>query len=626
MTTGSERSFSVGRPVLLTRPAGWELVGVLVLAFLAAHFLRLSWRKWPDPIVDVGAQWYDVWRVSLGAAPNHDFAWNYGPLSLLCGGLLFKWFGPGMMVLVAANLAVYGAIVALAYLAFRAAWGRLAALAALAVFISVFSFSILNGVGNYNYATPYTNEATHGILLMLATVFVAVRWCGRPSRATAFLLGLCGGVAAVLKPEFMLAGGILGFAAWMVRRRQMQPPRAAEFAFLLAGIALPTLACSVWLARGQSWPSALVDSCQAWWLVLVDRQRGADLIHQPAFTGFDHPWRNAAWELQAAFRAVAVLGIIWASCWLVNRLRSRLLRWIIALTPAAAACAMLIRPIKDWFFQPNLNNAAAIVRSLHIDTYAGACLPGLMCVALAIVLARLRGEWRRNGRAERRTLMMLALVLLAGAMLARMILRARIDHFGFFQAALAGMVAAAVMVSEIPRWTGAGRLGRRLAALQILLVLAAGCFCFTSQSARIRADQTQPVAGGRDLFYAFDPEVDETGLLVNWAVGQLRAIPPRATLQVLPEGVMINYLSRHVRPLPDEYSDEDLYIKQMARTPPDYVILMTRDLREHGILQFGAPGQLGEKIVPWLWQNYVVVASDQGRAKSATLFRRKTVP
>jgi len=90
--------------------------------------------------------------------------------------------------------------------------------------------------------------------------------------------------------------------------------------------------------------------------------------------------------------------------------------------------------------------------------------------------------------------------------------------------------------------------------------------------------------------------------------------------------VMINYLSRHVRPLPDEYFDEDLYVKQMARTPPDYVILMTRDLREHGILQFGAPGQLGEKIVPWLRQNYVVAASEQGRAKSAALLRRKAVP
>jgi hypothetical protein len=140
----------------------------------------------------------------------------------------------------------------------------------------------------------------------------------------------------------------------------------------------------------------------------------------------------------------------------------------------------------------------------------------------------------------------------------------------------------------------------------------------------IRADQTQPVAEGRDRFYAFDPEVDETGLLVNWAVGQLRALPPQATLQVLPEGVMVNYLSRRLRPLPDEYSDENSYVKQMALTPPDYVLLITRDLREHGITQFGAPGQLGEKIVPWLRQNYVMVASDQGRVKSATLLRRKT--
>ena len=127
-----------------------------------------------------------------------------------------------MMVLVTANLAVYGAIVGLAYLAFRVAWGWLAAFAALAVFISVFSFSILNGVANYNFATPYTHEATHGFLLMLVTAFVMVRWCRKKSRPLALLLGLCGGVAAVLKPEFMLAGGILGAAALLVRRRQGQ--------------------------------------------------------------------------------------------------------------------------------------------------------------------------------------------------------------------------------------------------------------------------------------------------------------------------------------------------------------------------------------------------------------------
>ncbi|HXR09068.1 MAG TPA: hypothetical protein VN765_17140, partial [Candidatus Acidoferrum sp.] len=88
----------------------------------------------------------------------------------------------------------------------------------------------------------------------------------------------------------------------------------------------------------------------------------------------------------------------------------------------------------------------------------------------------------------------------------------------------------------------------------------------------------------------------------------------------------INYLSRHVRPLPDNFFNEDSFVKQMARTPPDYVILISRDLREHGVTQFGAPGQFGERILPWLRQNYVLETTDQGRSKSATLLRRKTVP
>jgi len=599
MPTGPEQQDSADPPALFPRPGVCEFVGLLVLALLAAYFLHLSWRKWPDPIVDTGAQWYGIWRVSQGAAPYHDFLWNYGPFSLLCNGLLFHCFGAGMMVLVTANLAVYAAIVALAYLAFRLAWGWLAAFAALAVFISVFSFSILNGVANYNFATPYTHEATHGILLLLLTAFVMVRWCREPSRPAAFLLGLCGGVAAVLKPEFMLAGGILGIAAWLVRRRQGQRPGAAECALLLAGVALPTLGCAAWLARGESWSAALVDSCQAWWLVLV-RQREPGLVYQPVFLGLDHPWRNAGLELRAAFHAVVLIGAIWAAGWFVNRSWSRALRLATAVAALAAVC------------------------SIHIDKEAGPCLPGLMAILFGIVAFRLGGELRQNGRAQPRTLMALALVLLAGAMLARMFLRARIDHFGFFQAAFAGMAAAAAMVSEIPRWTGPGLWGRRLAALAGLLVLGMGCASFAAQSALIRARQTQPVAAGRDLFYAFDPAVDETGFLVNWAVENLRTIPPRATLLTLPGGAMINYLSRHESPLPDAFSDEDLYLTQLRRSPPDYVILIARDLREFGVVQFGAPGNLGGKVVPWLWENYVLVASPPGRPRSAMLLRRKT--
>ena len=599
---GPESNDSPGTPDLFPRPRVFEAAGLLVLASLAAYFLHLSWRKWPDPIVDVGPQWYDIWQVSLGAAPYHDFLWNYGPLSLLFNGLLFKCFGPGMMVLVAANLAVYGGIVVLAYLAFRAAWGRLAAFAALAVFISVFSFSILNGVGNYNYATPYSHEATHGMLLLLATAFVMVRWCREKSRAAAFLLGLCGGVAAVLKPEFMLAGGVLGIAGLLVRYRQGRRADAAEWGLILAGVALPTLGCAAWLARAESWRAALVDSCQAWWLVVVN-QRDVGLVHQPLFSGFDHPWRNAGLELQATFGAAAVIGAIWVAGWAVNHSWSQTMRWVVALAALAVACF------------------------LRIDRDAGRCLPGLMAIAFVVVTARLFRQLRQSGRAEKGTLMELALVLLAGAMLTRMILRARIDHFGFYQAAFAGMVAAAVMVSEIPRWTGEGIWGRRLAALGSLAVLGMGCVSVARQSALIRADQTQPVAEGRDRFYAFGPDVDhpeavQMGFLVYWAVESVRNVPPEATLLVLPEGEMINYLSRRKMPVTDFFTNEDLYIQELGRTPPDYVILIARDLREHGIAQFGGPGNPGEKVLPWLWKNYTVAAVPPSGANSAMLLRR----
>ncbi|MDB6108547.1 MAG: 4-amino-4-deoxy-L-arabinose transferase and related glycosyltransferase of family, partial [Pedosphaera sp.] len=189
-------------------PRQWKLeaLAILTLAALTGYFLRISWRKWPDPLIDVGPQWYAIWRTSQGALPYHDFLWNYGPLSLCFNAGLFKCFGPGMMVLVTANLVIYGLILSLAYAAFRLAWGRLGAFVAAVVFISVFSFSHLTSVGNYNFVTPYTHESTHGILLLLATALIAVRWSRQKSRKLAFALGLCGGVAVVMKPEFMLAG------------------------------------------------------------------------------------------------------------------------------------------------------------------------------------------------------------------------------------------------------------------------------------------------------------------------------------------------------------------------------------------------------------------------------------
>ena len=444
------------------------------------------------------------------------------------------------------------------------AWGRLAAFAALAVFISVFSFSIFNGVGNYNFAAPYTHEATHGFLLMLVT---RLSWCAgaAKSRARRRSCSDCAAGWRRCSNRSSCSRRDVG------NRRPDGPPpagpaaRPAECGLMLAGVALPTLGCAAWLARGESWKAALVDSCQAWWLVLVN-QRDPEPGEPPVFSGFDHPWLNAGMELQAAFHAVVVLATIWSAGWFVNGSWSRPLRWVAALA------------------------ALAVVFSLQMTKNAGRCLPGLRpCLhCRGQAGARVAAKPTR----ESRTLMALALVLLAGAMLARMILRARIDHFGFFQAAFAAMAAAAAMVPKFPDGPagplgaasgGAGRHGRA----------GPGLCSFAAQSAIIRANQTQPVASGRDRFFALDPEVDERGC---WSLGGgAPAVDSAAgTLVVLPEGVMINYLSRRPRPLPDMFTMKICISNSWAGAAGLRDFDRAR-LARTWHRQFGAPGNPGKK-------------------------------
>jgi hypothetical protein len=575
-----------------------ELLGILALAAMAAWFLADSWRKWPDPIADAGTQWYVFWRLSQGAVLYHDVLWNYGPLSAWFDAGLFHHFGPGMMVLVAANLVIYGVIVALAYLAFRKAWGRLGAFAALAVFIAIFSFSRLNGIGNYNYATPYANESTHGMLLLLVTVFVTVWWCRGPSRWVAFFLGLCGGLAIVLKPEFMLAGALLVITACLVRWLQQQRAGLVEYLLIALGLVLPTLAFTLKFARGESFAAAFVDASQAWWLVLVDRHQ-IGTHEQRAFLGIDQPWTSAFIEMKAAGRALVAIGAIWAAGWMANRPLKLIVRAVMIL--GAGALVYYFRPP-----EPVPPNGWA-----NGWLYAGSCLPGIVALVFLLMVARAASQLRQTGRVEEGTMMALALTLSAGAMMARMPLHARIGHLGFYQAALAGMVTAAFMVAEVPRWTGPDIPGRLIAATGSLACLAIGCVMVAKMSYMLHAGQTVPVGEGRDRFYCDAPDIDETGSLIEWTVEYLRSVPAGATVCVLPEGAMINYLSRRTDPVAAARS-EDHRVALMSKTPPDYVVFAPRNLAEHGIINYGAPGQPGFVTMRWLQTNYVIATGRGG--------------
>src|SRR5438045_6598527 len=168
-----------------------EMAGIIVLAIGTIFFIAISWRKWPDPLIDFGQELYNAWQLSNGAVLYRDVGCIYGPLSEYLNAGVFWLFGPGLIVLAIANLITFAGITTAIYLIIRQGWGALAAWLSTLIFISVFGFSQFVDAGNYNYATPYANETIHGMLVSLLLCLALFAWTNRPTATLSIVYGLC---------------------------------------------------------------------------------------------------------------------------------------------------------------------------------------------------------------------------------------------------------------------------------------------------------------------------------------------------------------------------------------------------------------------------------------------------
>jgi hypothetical protein len=128
-------------------------------------------------------------------------------------------------------------------------------------------------------------------------------------------------------------------------------------------------------------------------------------------------------------------------------------------------------------------------------------------------------------------------------------------------------------------------------------------------------DQDRAVGVGPDAFVA-----DVRGRSLEVARRLVEEIVPRnATLAVLPEGLMLNYLTRRPNPgpytslMPPEmamFGDADISADIQAN-PPDYVALVHRDTSEYGVPLFGR--DYGQAVASWIRQHYdeVVLVGDR---------------
>jgi hypothetical protein len=130
------------------------------------------------------------------------------------------------------------------------------------------------------------------------------------------------------------------------------------------------------------------------------------------------------------------------------------------------------------------------------------------------------------------------------------------------------------------------------------------------------------VGEGRDQFYSFEPQLDPTGDLVGQASTWLRTVAgghPQ-TLLVLPEGEMVNYLSGLPSPVAPFFfysaatsgGREAEIVRQLGKNPPDWIVLVSRDLREYGVQRYGESPEQGGQILDWMGERYVVAAAFGG--------------
>ena len=573
-------------------PRVWlEVAGIGILLGVTAFFLVTSWRRWNHPLIDFGRELYIPWRLSEGAVLYRDVDDVYGPLSQYFNAAIFKLFGPGLMVLVTANLVVVTAILTLGYALFRQAWGMVGAFAAGLVFVSIFAFSQFLAVSNFNYVTPYAHEATHGVLVTLALTVALNRWREQPTRWKCLGAGLLFGLTWVLKPEFMLAGGVVTTVAFVLARRRLGGLPSADLAVFIVGALAPTACFSAYFSRYFPLFEAVEAAGRAWSSLLIH----PDIVakkYQLAFLGFDDPWSNLVVHLRSTLLAVLLLGALGGLIAFALRRTGAPLRWgLLALTMVGA---LVVGWNADW-------------------GSVGRCLLGLNLLYLALSWYGLRrrtksgaeGDWRV---ADRRIL----LGVLATALMSRMVLSGRVHQFGFYQAAMAAMVVVAVICAQSAEWMPDVRGRRRVVALVAAGLVLPGIVLFANFSQRYLRAQTYAVGEGRDRFCYFPADIDAAGSQLNAVLEVLHQFPPGFRLLALPEGEMINYLARRPSPLPQfqyysfttEGGRESAVVSALNAHAPELVVIFGRDLRDFGVARYGERDGAGREIVQWLSQHY----------------------
>jgi hypothetical protein len=566
---------------------GWFGPGLIATA--AAIMLFVSWRKWPDLLIDFGQQLYLAWQMSEGRTLYEELICNYGPLAPYANAWAFEWFGASVMTLAGLNLGVFLGIAFFTYRLLLRIGTPFSAMIGGLLLMLVFGFSQLSQTGNYNYATPYENSLTIGLLPALAALWLALRHLDGKPRVLP--VGLCLGIAFLSKPEVFLAGaggvGAAWICAWWIQC--WEPARIRRtLGVTLLGIMIPIIVASVLLATAMDFQTAVWGTLGSW--PAMFGSGAADLLFYQRGMGLD--------DLGSSLNKIGVT----AGLWLL----------VVALAVGGGLGVAKLPAAWRWpaaILATALVTAAGIMSFTTLDWHrAPRPLQFILLLVIAIAASRLAAIRRTHSSASDTAIPQiagLAYASFAGILLLKMIFNVRIYHYGFVLAMPAAMVASTALVAWIPHWIR-DRSGHGPTSAGIGLAMLIGFSQSQLRVSKFELDLKKTAVGvGANRILA-----DDRAHFVKLALARIRELKPK-TMAVFPEGSIFNFLSQIPNPtpfynfVPTGYAifGEDRILGSLRSQPPDVLVMIEKDTSEFGYRYFGV--DYAQATQKWIDQTYV---------------------
>jgi hypothetical protein len=514
---------------------------------------------------------------------------------------MFRLFGVGISTLVWTNLLILIAAMVLVYrLALRGS-GPLASTISGLTFSLVFAFGQVVHIGNYNWLTPYTHEITHGTTLGLATVAALARYQRGARSRWLILAGMLLGCTFLTKAEptaaTIVAVALLLAGGWWDEKANAAKVFRPFLLLVVFALVAPLIA---WGLLSLAMPPVMaLRGVLGSWPWVFDR-RVTSLHFYRDVSGLDNIPANLRIVLDWSLIYGVLLGL---GVGIGTLTRNRGGRGVAAMIAFIVCGSCFV-----WRFDET--NWSGMITPLPL-------MLGIMFVSCAI------GVWRRQTGAPLR----LALIGFSGVLVAKMGLKTYAYHYGF-ALALPGTVALICAVSsDLPRWIESrGASGLPLRAIALAAWLAAIAAMLRVDNLHWSADTTVVARGTSDEFRGDDRAAG----IVDMCRRVNTFVPPDGSLVVLPQGLMVNYLTRRVTPtrninfMPPEVlaAGEQNILAGFKAHPPDAIVLTPAVIHD-GNFTLDDRDPYGSETLRWVMENYRPADPGEGHRKLQLMMRKK---